>query len=65
MENNNKMKKNNKDDLIIKDQMATLCFLLVYTFGDYLVGILVPVHMAKNVDFSDEPENEGYEGERP
>ena len=45
--------------------MAALCCLLVYTFGDYLVGILVPVDMAKNVDFGDEPENEGYGGERP
>ena len=45
--------------------MAALCCLLVYNFGDYPVGILVPVHMAKNVDFGGEPENEGYEGERP
>ena len=45
-----------EDDLVIKDQMATLGCLLVSTFGDYLVGILVAVHTLNNLDRGDEPE---------
>ena len=45
--------------------MAALGGLLVYTFGDYLAGILVAAHTVKNLDHGDEPENEGYEGEGP
>ena len=33
----------------------------VLTFGNYLAPVLVAAHMANNVDFGDEQENEGYE----
>ena len=52
-----------EDDSAIKDQMATLGCLLVYTFGDYIAPILVAVHSMNNLDCGDEPENEGYESE--
>ena len=45
--------------------MAALGCLLVYTFGDYLAGILLAVHTVNNLDCDNEPENEGYEGEGP
>ena len=45
----------------MKDQMAALGHLLVYTFGGYLAGILVVLHTVNNLDHSDEPENEVYE----
>ena len=43
--------------------MANLGCLLVCTFGNFLAPILIVVHTAKNVDFGDESENEGYESE--
>ena len=52
-----------EDDPIIKDQMANLGYLLVYTFGDFLAPILVAVHTVNNLDCGDELENEGYESE--
>ena len=45
--------------------MAALGCLLLYTFGDYLAGIFVTVHMVNNLDRGDVPENEGYESEGP
>ena len=45
--------------------MAALGCLLVYTFGDYLAGILLAVHTVNNLDCGNEPENEGCEGEGP
>ena len=52
-----KLQQDIEDDSIIKDQMAALGCLLVYTFSDYLV------HTVNNVDFGGESEDEGYEGE--
>ena len=43
--------------------MAALGYLLVYTFGDYLAGILEAAHTVNNLDCGDEPKNEGYESE--
>ena len=60
-----KLRQDIEDDPVIKDQMAVLGCLLVYTFGDYLAGILVTVHMVNNLDRGDVPENEGYESEGP
>ena len=60
-----KLRQDIEDDPVIKDQMAALDWLLVYTFGDYLAGILVAVRTLHNLDRSDEPENEGYEGKGP
>ena len=60
-----KLRQDIEDDPVIKDQMAALGCLLVYTFGDYLAGILVTVHMVNNLDRGDVPENEGYESEGP
>ena len=50
-----KLRQNIEDDPVITDQITALGCLLVYTFGDYLAGILV--------DRGDEPENESYEGD--
>ena len=58
-----KLRQEIEDDPAIKDQMATLGCLLVYTFGDYIAPILVAVHSMNNLDCGDEPENEGYESE--
>ena len=52
-------------DPIIKDQMANLGCLLVCTFGNFLAPVLVAAHTVNNVDFGDEPEDEGYESEGP
>ena len=56
-----KLRQDIEDDPVIKDHMAALGCLLVYTFGDYLTGILVAVHTVNNLDRGNEPENEGYE----
>ena len=58
-----KLQQDIEDDSIIKDQMAALGCLLVYTFSDYLALILAAVHTVNNVDFGGESEDEGYEGE--
>ena len=58
-----KLQQDTEDESIIKDQMAALGCLLVYTFGDYLALILAAVHTINNVDFGGESEDEGYEGE--
>ena len=50
---------------VIEDQMAALGCLLVYTFGDYLGGILVAVYTVNNLEHDDELENEGYESKGP
>ena len=60
-----KLRQDIEDDPVIKDHMPALGSHLVYTFGDYLVLILVAVHTVNNVDFHNEPENESYEGEGP
>ena len=50
-----------QDDTIIKDQMAGLDCLLVYTFGDYLApvlaSVLIAAHTSNTVDSGDDPEN--------
>ena len=58
-----KLRQDIKNDPIIKDQMANLGCLFVFTFGDYLATVLIAAHTANNVDFGGEPENEGYESE--
>ena len=45
--------------------MANMGYLLVCTFGNFLVPVLIAAHTANNVDFGDEPEDEGYEREGP
>ena len=60
-----KLKQDIEDDPIIKDQMANLGCLLVCTFGNFLVPVLIGAHTVNNVDFGDKSENEGYESERP
>ena len=52
-----------KNDPIIKDQMADLGCLLVSTFGNFLVPVLIAVHTANNLDLVHEPDNEGYESD--
>ena len=49
-----------ENDPVIKDQMADLDRLLVRTFGNFLVPVLVAAHTVNNLDLSDEPEDEGY-----
>ena len=43
--------------------MAGLGCLLVCTFGNYLWSVLIAAHTTNNVDFGDEPENEGHESD--
>ena len=43
--------------------MSGLDCLLVCTFGNYLRSVLIAAHTANNVDFGDEPEDEGYESD--
>ena len=52
---------------IIKDQRASLGCLLVCTFGNLLVSVLVAAHAVNNLDLGDEQhhEKEGYESEGP
>ena len=58
-----KLWQNIENDPIIKDQMAGLGYLFVCTFGNYLTPVLIAAHTANNLDFGDEPKNEGYESE--
>ena len=55
-----KLQQDIENDPIIKDQMADLDRLLVRTFGNFLVPVLVAAHTVNNLDLSDEPEDEGY-----
>ena len=48
-----KLRQDNEDDSVIKDQMASLGCLLVYTLGDYLAPILVAVHTVEYLDSGD------------
>ena len=54
-----------ENDPIIKDQMANLGCLLVCSFGNFLVSVLVAAHTVNNLDLGDEQdlENEGYESD--
>ena len=60
-----KLQEDIDNDSIIKDQMANIGCLFVCTFGNFLPPIHIAAHTTNNVDFGDEPENEGYEGEGP
>ena len=60
-----KLRQDIEDDPVIKDQMAALGCLLVYTFGDYLGGTFVAVYTVNNLEHDDELENEGYESKGP
>ena len=53
------------NDPITKDQMANLGCLLICTFGNFLVHILVAAHTANNLGFGDEREDESYESKGP
>ena len=56
-----KLRQDIENDPIIKDKMTGLGCLFVFTFGNYLAPVLIVAHTANNLDFGDEPENEGYE----
>ena len=60
-----KLRQDIENDPIIKDQMAKLGCLLVCTFGNVLVLVLVAAHTVNNLDISDEQgfENEPYESD--
>ena len=60
--NVHKLQQDIDNDLIIKDQMASLGCLLVCTFGSLLAPVLVLAHTINNLDLGDEQghENEGY-----
>ena len=60
-----KLQQDIENDPVISDQMANLRYLFVCMLGNYLAPVLIAVHTANNVDFGNEPENEGYEGEGP
>ena len=60
-----KLQQDIENDPIIKDQMANLGCLLVLTFGNFLVPVLVAVHKVNNLDLGNEFENEDYESEGP
>ena len=60
-----KLQQDIENDPIIKDQMANLGCLLVFTFGNFLVPVLVAVHKVNNLDLGNEFENEDYESEGP
>ena len=60
-----KLQQDNENYPLIKDQIVNLGCLLVFTLGDYLVPVLIAAHTVNNLDFSDEPKNEGYESEGP
>ena len=60
-----KLQQDIENDPIIRDQMANLGCLLVFTFGNFLVPVLVAVHKVNNLDLGNEFENEDYESEGP
>ena len=68
-----KLREDIENDPIMKDQMAKLGWLLVCTFGNLLTPILIAMHTANNVDFSNEPDcpaaqheqNEDHESKGP
>ena len=43
--------------------MANLGCLFVCTFCNYLTPVLIAAHTANNLDFGDEPGDEGYGSE--
>ena len=60
-----KLQQDIENDPIIKDQMANLRCLLVWTFGNFLASVLVAVHTVNNLDLANKQgyENEAYESD--
>ena len=60
-----KLQQDIENDLIIKDQMASLGCLLACTFGSLLASVLKLAHTINNLDLGDEQdhEKEGYESD--
>ena len=58
-----KLRQDIENDPIIKGQMADLGCLFVCAFGNYLAPILIAAHTANDLDFGDEPEDEGHGNE--
>ena len=58
-----KLQQDIENDPIIKDQMANLGCLLVYTLVNFLAPVLVAVHTVNNLDLANELENERYESD--
>ena len=58
-----KLQQDIENDPIIKDQMANLGCLLVWTFGDFPAPVLVVTNTVNNLDLGHEPEDEGYESD--
>ena len=58
-----KLQQDIENDPIIKDQMANLGCLLVFTFSNFLAPVLVAAHTVNNLDLGNELENEGYESD--
>ena len=58
-----KLRQDFENDPIIKDQMAVLGCLFVYTFVDWFKPVLIAAHTYNNLDCGDEPEYECYESE--
>ena len=58
-----KLQQDIENDPIIKDQMANLGCLLVWTFGDFLAPVLIVTNTVNNLDLGHEPEDEGYESD--
>ena len=56
-------KKDIENNLIIKDHIVNLGYLLVCTVGNFLAPLLVNAHTVNNLDLGDEQcfENESYE----
>lgn len=60
-----KLQQDIDNNMIIKDQMATLGCLLVFTFDNFLVPVSVAVHRISNLDLRHEQgfENKGYKSD--
>ena len=58
-----KIQQDIENDPIIKDQMANLGCLLVFTFGNLLAPVLVAAHTLNNLELGDELEDEGFESD--
>ena len=58
-----KLQQDIENDRMIKDQIASLDCLLVCTFGNFLVPVLVAAHAVNKLDLGNEQghENEDYE----
>ena len=52
-----KLQQDIDNDPIIKDQKASLGFLLVCTFGNFLAPVLVATHTVNNLELGEENED--------